>query len=109
MSEPKQKKNTIVTESGNFEPEILKKAHDKHIKNWPKGSEPGYPIHYARFHQPVPPAKDMEPVGEFRIQEQASKYKVDSLRWTTDGVMYCFRGETGMVPLANVVYCRLTL
>ena len=74
-----------------------------------KESDQGYRIHYARFHQPVPPAKDMEPVGEFRIQDQPSKYKVDSLLWTNEGVMYSFRGETGLIPLANVVYCRLTL
>lgn len=79
-----------------------------------KQSETGYPIHYARFHQAVPTALDKEPVNEFRLQSRNvkpgdMKYIVDSLRWTPDGVLYEAYGETGMVALANVVYCRLTL
>lgn len=74
-----------------------------------KESEPGYPIHYARFHQAVPPGKDKEPVNEFVLSGKQSKYIVDSLRWTSDGIVYSAYRETGIVPLANVVYCRLTL
>jgi len=76
----------------------------------------GYPIYYARFHQAVPPGLDKEPVNEFRIKSATKqikqgdlKYLVDSLKWTPEGIVYQAYGETGLVALANVVYCRLTL
>lgn len=72
-------------------------------------SELGYPIHYARFHHPVPPGLNKEPVNEFVIKGKQTKYLVDSLRWTPEGVLYSAYGETNLVPSANVVYCRLTL
>lgn len=99
----------VVTVSGNFNPTTVKKAFDKHIKPMEKPIEKGYPIHYVRFHQPVPPAKDKEPVSEFRLQSKDTKYMVGSMHWTPEGVIYKAYGETGMVPLANIVYCRLTL
>jgi len=66
-------------------------------------------IHYARFHKEVPPAKDKEPVSEFQLTSKTGKYAVDSLEWTSDGVIYEAFGERGIVPLANVIYCRFTL
>lgn len=79
-----------------------------------KESELGYPIHYVKFHAPVPQGLDAEPVHEFRIQDSKSKYKIESMRFTPEGILYTGRGkaghlETGLIPLANVVYCRLTL
>lgn len=67
------------------------------------------PIHHVRFHQPVPPGLNKEPVGEFVLSGKQSKYLVDSLSLTPHGVMYQAYGETGLVPLANVIYCRFTI
>lgn len=67
------------------------------------------PIHYVRFHQPVPPAENKEPVSEFRTNSKQNKYSVDSLEWTSEGVIYQAYGEKGIVPLANIMHCRITL
>jgi hypothetical protein len=66
----------------------------------------GRPSYYVRFHQPVPPAEDKEPVSEFRLESKQSKYVVDSILWTIHGVIVKAFGETQIIPLANVIYCR---
>jgi hypothetical protein len=66
----------------------------------------GVPCHYARFHHPVPPYVNKEPVSEFKVKSDAEKYKVDSIVYTPYGVIWTANGETDVVPLANVIYVR---
>ena len=66
----------------------------------------GIRCHYARFHQPVPPYVNKEPVSEFKVKSDADKYKVDSIVYTPHGVIWTANGETNIVPLANVIYVR---
>jgi hypothetical protein len=65
--------------------------------------------YYVRFHQPVPPADNKEPVSEFRLKSSQTKYLVDSILWTPHGVIWKAYNETNIVPLANVIYCRLNV
>jgi len=65
--------------------------------------------YYVRFHQPVPPGEDKEPVSEFRLKSTQKKYVVDSILWTPNGVVVKAYNETFIVSLANVMYCRLSL
>lgn len=64
----------------------------------------------AKFHQPVPPAKDKEPVSQFMVRppntQHGVKYTVDSIIYTPHGVIYTAFGETNIVALANVVVVR---
>lgn len=69
----------------------------------------GRSAYYVRFHQPVPPAEDKEPVSEFRLQSKQNKYVVDSILWTQHGIIYTAYGEINIVSLANVIYCRLVI
>jgi len=64
--------------------------------------------HYVRFHSPVPPAVNKEPVSEFVLSGKQEKYLVDDMTYTTDGLIFKAYGEIGIIPLANVVYCRFT-
>lgn len=74
------------------------------IDKWEKA---GVHCFYVRFHQPVPPAKDLEPVAEFSTQAKPpSKYLVDSITYTPNGVIFRAKGEVDLVPLANVIYVR---
>ena len=84
-----------------------KKKQDSELElKWEKAT----PIHYARFHQAVPPAKDVEPVNEFRLNSKDKKYVVEAIRWSWgDGVIYKAYGELDLVPEANVQYVRFTL
>jgi hypothetical protein len=66
------------------------------------------PSYYVRFHQPVPPGEDKEPVSEFRLESKQSKYLVDMISWTPHGVIFRAHEETGIVPLANIIYCRIS-
>lgn len=66
----------------------------------------GIPCHYARFHQPVPGMRDKEPVSEFNTKLKDNKYSVDSLSYTAMGLIFKVRGETNIVPLANIIYVR---
>lgn len=65
--------------------------------------------YYVRFHQPVPPAEDKEPVSEFRIETKQTKYLVDAIMWTPHGVVVTAYNKIQIIPLANVMYCRLSL
>lgn len=69
----------------------------------------GRSISYVRFHHPVPPYKDKEPVSEFRLMSKDTKYIVDAMLWTPHGVIFKANGEVGISSLANVVYCRLVI
>lgn len=64
--------------------------------------------YYVRFHSPVPPALNKEPVGEFVLTGKQEKYLVDSIIYTPDGLEFTAYGESCIVPLANVVYCRIS-
>jgi hypothetical protein len=66
--------------------------------------------YYVRFHQAVPNFRDKEPVNEFKLKATGTfdqKYVVESITWTPDGVIYKNKDCTAIVPLANVIYCRL--
>lgn len=69
----------------------------------------GIPSYYVRFHQPVPPGKDKEPVSEFKLQTKSqsdNKYLVNSITYTPNGLVWEAYGEKNIVPLANVIYTR---
>jgi len=89
----------------------LQKEPKKKVSK-PLESVTGIPAYYVRFQTPVPPLQDKEPVQEFRLLAKNlldQKYVVDAITWTNDGVVFKCKGETNIVPLANVVYCRLTV
>lgn len=68
------------------------------------------PVHYARFHQPVPPCKDKEPVSEFKLQSDQNKYQIEEMVWSWgDGLMWKMNGELDMQPAANVQYVRFSI
>jgi hypothetical protein len=70
------------------------------------------PCNYARFHQPVPPGYDREPVSEFKIKTK-NKYSVESMLYhPVAGLIFEAIGKTGkpetdIVPSANVIYVRV--
>lgn len=72
----------------------------------------GIPIRYARFHQPVPPALNLEPVAEFKVIKsekpiERNKYSVDAMLKTPIGIVWSAYGETdSIIELANVMYVR---
>lgn len=66
----------------------------------------GVKCYYARFHQPVPPYVNVEPVSEFKLIADQRKYKVDRITFTENGVIWRANGEVNIVPLANVIYVR---
>lgn len=76
----------------------------------------GIPIHYARFHSPVPPCKRLEPVSEFRIKSEekiaplSQKYLVDSLLWIPGKcLIWTHSGEEYAVESANIMYTRISM
>jgi hypothetical protein len=81
----------------------------KEPNNLQKLLDQGIPSHYVRFHQPVAPGLDREPVSEFRLRSIQSKYVVDEIIWTPHGVIFKAHGEIDIVDSANVIYCRLTV
>lgn len=80
-----------------------KKPKMTNLKKW---EAEGVACYYIRFHQPVPPAKNHEPVAEFDTEAKTAKYLVDSITYTPNGVIFRFKGEVDLVPLANVIYIR---
>ena len=66
-----------------------------------------YNCTYARFHHPVPPSENMEPVSEFRLSTKQLKYKVDSIIYTVDGLIVRAYSSSFIIPLANIIYCRI--
>jgi hypothetical protein len=67
----------------------------------------GLKCKYARFHQPVPPSHNTEPVSEFSLENKQGKYIVEEMTYTTEGLVWKQKGETDIIPLANIIYCRL--
>lgn len=63
---------------------------------------------YARFHQPVPPTVNKDPVSEFRTERKGltDKYLVESLWYTAEGLIWESNKELNIIPLANVIYVR---
>lgn len=72
------------------------------IEQWEKY---GIPCHYVRFHQPIPPAENAEPVSEFKLNSHG-KYSVESIVYTEHGVIWRAKGEVDICALANVMYAR---
>lgn len=75
----------------------------------------GIPVHYARFHSPVPPCKRLEPVSEFRVKTTekrvplSEKYYVDSLLWIPGKcLLWTYNDEEYAVESANIMYTRIT-
>lgn len=61
---------------------------------------------YVKFHAPIPPGKDKEPVYEFKLDTQDKKYKADKITREGDTV-YLTHGEgTTETPWVNVAYAR---
>ncbi len=91
---------TKETKSAKKPKSVLEEKWDKAI-----------PVYYARFHQPVPPATDKEPVSEFKLDSTKNKkYLVDALRWSWgDGLIFKAYGEIDFTPEANIQYVRFTL
>lgn len=86
-----------------------KKAHvvEKDTrKPWEKWEAVGQPVYYVSFHDPVPVAKNMEPVGEFRLETKEVKYKVQQMIYTPYGLVFWVNGEGNIVGLANVKLVR---
>lgn len=69
----------------------------------------GIPCHHVRFQAEIPPAKDMQPVGEFYTKQNKSKYVVDSMVYTPHGVIWRAFGEVNIVPLANIQLARFKI
>lgn len=68
----------------------------------------GIPCRYARFHQPVPPYVNKEPVSEFKLSSTTvnDKYLVDAMSYTGQGLIFKAKDEVNIVPLANIIYVR---
>lgn len=66
----------------------------------------GFPCYYARFHHPVPPMLNAEPVGEFYTQSKTTKYVVEKMTYTLHGLIWRLKGSVNLTPRANVVYVR---
>jgi hypothetical protein len=65
------------------------------------------PCHYVRFHQPVPPGVDKEPVSEFRlVSMKQSKYVVQAIYRHANCVIVEAYDTTFIVESANVMYSR---
>ena len=91
-------------------PLIEDKPRKVFINTLDKWARDGVKCHYVRFHQPVPPAKDMEPVSEFSTKAGVKdKYFVDSLTYTPHGIVFRCKGELDITPLANVIVSRSIL
>lgn len=77
--------------------------------NFDKLIAKGIPSDYVKFHGPVAPGKDKEPVFEFSL-DKPGKYKVDSITSCPGiGIFYTAYGQSAFVPDANVVKCRLKI
>ncbi len=72
------------------------------LEQWEKD---GAPCYYVRFHQPLPPVENLEPVSEFRTNTN-NKYSVDSITYCEQGVIWRAKGELDICALANVMYAR---
>lgn len=83
--------------------EQKKKKPKTKLEEW---ASQGIPCYYARFHQPVPPFKDAEPVSEFYISSKQTKYCVDSINYSEHGLIWKVKGEHDLMPLANVILAR---
>jgi hypothetical protein len=70
------------------------------------------PCHYVRFHQPVPPGYDKEPVSEFKVKTK-NKYSVESMLYhPTAGLIFQALNKRGepeedITPAANIIYVRV--
>lgn len=71
-----------------------------------------FPCRYVRFHQPVPPGYDKEPVSEFKLKT-GNKYGVEEMLYhPVAGLIFkaiSKRGEEeeDITPAANIIYVRV--
>lgn len=75
-------------------------------KLWEKWLEDGIPCSFVSFHDPVPTARDKEPVGEFRLETTDKKYRVDRMTYTPFGLFFLAHNEWSVAGLANVKLIR---
>lgn len=70
------------------------------------------PCKYVRFHQPVPPGCDKEPVSEFKVQS-GNKYSIETMLYhPISGLIFKALNKRGeieedIVPAANIIYVRV--
>lgn len=66
----------------------------------------GIPCNHVRFVNPVPIAKNKEPVHEFYTSSPTNKYVVDSIDLTDVALVVKVGEAVILIPLSNVVYAR---
>lgn len=66
----------------------------------------GIPLSYVRFQAPVPPYVNAEPLYEFNTAG-TSKYVVESITLSVEGIIWRARGELDISPTANYQYGRV--
>lgn len=68
----------------------------------------GVKVKYARFHSPVPPAKNKEPVSEFYIESKSNQYVVDEMYYCKDVFVWSAYGEKdNIMPASGVLLARI--
>jgi hypothetical protein len=71
----------------------------------------GVPCFYARFERAAPTRQDGAPVNEMYtnhpdIKTRGSKYLVDQIVYTPQGVIVIAHGKTIIIPIGNLDYVR---
>lgn len=67
----------------------------------------GVPLSYVRFKEPVQAGEKKEPMYEFKLVTDNEKYRAENILYTQHGVLLRAQGETLIIPLGNVGYCRV--
>jgi hypothetical protein len=92
--------------------EAVLTSHETEITPLTQLKAQSIPCYYARFHQPVPPGYDKEPVSEFKVKS-GNKYGVEAMLYhPTAGLIFDAVNKKGeqeedIVPAANVIYVRV--
>jgi len=86
-----------------------KKPQKNFKKKYEQWESEGTQAYYVRFHAPVPPAVNKEPVSEFCLEGPTNKYKVDKITICEHGVVFRAFGEIGYVNGAQMQYSRLII
>lgn len=87
-------------------------SHTQELDSFERLKSQAIPCYYARFHQPVPPGYDKEPVSEFKVKAQ-SKYSVESMLYhPTAGLIFEALNKKGeheddIIPASNIIYVRV--
>lgn len=87
-----------------------KASYTRPLSNLQQAKDKGIPVKYVRFHQPVAPAPNVEPVNEFKVETdplKRNKYSVDSILKTPVGYVWDAHGHTDMIAeLTTASYSR---